>query len=290
MSRNILPHHTASRFVLVLLLVLATTLSGCSTFKGMFSSFKFGEDDDPKSLPPETLIVQGMDAYNVGNYNDANKNFKIILDEYPFSPQAILAELKSADANYYNKQYPEAKVLYKTFEERHPTNEAIPYVLFQIGMCDYLRTDRLDRDASGPQEAIKSFTRLINAYPQSPYAKEAKARINDSKEFLVNHEYMVAVFYVRTARYDEAKHRLKYLLARYPDSTMAPQAKTLLANLEKGEEPRWGMNQWLPEFMTQAPADRREAKKEAREKAAAEMQAANSANQLPAPPPEAPKE
>ena len=258
MSRNTSFTNGSKHLLVALLVVTAATLSGCSTFSGMFSKFSLGEDEDPKSLPPETLIVQGMDAYNTGNYSEANKNFKLILDEHPFSAQAMLAELKSADAYYYNKQYAEAKTLYKAFEERHPTNEAIPYVLFQIGMCDYSRSDRIDRDASGPQEAIKSFTRLINAYPQSPYSKEAKTKIKDSKEFLVNHEYLVAVFYVRTARYDEAKHRLKYLLARYPESNLAPQAKSLLDQLEAGNKPEWGMNRWLPEFMTKAPADRKE--------------------------------
>ena len=258
MPRNTSSLYGSKHLVLALLVVAATTLSGCSTFSGMFNKFSIGEDEDPKSLPPETLIVQGMDAYNVGDYSEAVKNFKLILDEHPFSAQAMLAELKAADAHYYNKQYAEAKILYKAFEEHHPTNEAIPYVLFQIGMCDYSRSDRIDRDISGPQEAIKSFTRLINAYPQSPYAKEAKTKINDSKEFIVNHEYMVAVFYVRAARYDEAKHRLKYLLARYPDSNLAPQAKDLLDHLEAGNKPTWGMNRWLPEFMTKAPADRKE--------------------------------
>jgi len=256
LSRNTLSSYGATPLLLILLVIAATTLSGCS----MFSKFSVGEEESPKTQPPEVLIVQGMDAYNTGDYNEANKNFKIILDEHPFSAQAMLAELKSADAHYYNKQYAEAKVLYKAFEERHPTNEAIPYVLFQIGMCDYSRSDRIDRDVAGPQEAIKSFTRLINAYPQSPYAKEAKTKIKDSKEFLVNHEYMVAVFYVRAARYDEAKHRLKYLLARYPDSNLAPQTKKLLEHLEAGNKPAWGMNRWLPEFMTKAPADRKEAK------------------------------
>lgn len=256
-SHNTRSFHGYKRLILILLTLAATTLSGCSTFDGMFNKLSFGEDDDPKSLPPETLIVQGMDAYNVGNYNEAVKNFKIILDEHPFSAQAMLAELKAADAHYYNKQYAEAKTLYKAFEERHPTNEAIPYVMFQIGMCDYSRSDRIDRDVSGPQEAIKSFTRLINAYPQSPYAKEAKAKIIDSKEFLVNHEYLVAVFYVRTDRHEEAKHRLKYLLAMYPDSNLAPPAKALLDHLEAGNAPAWGMSRWLPESMTKAPADRK---------------------------------
>lgn len=251
-------HQTTSRLLLISLLLSALALSGCSTFSGMFNKLTFGEEDDPKSLPPETLITQGMDAYNVGDYGEATKNFKLILDEHPFSAQAMLAELKAADAHYYNKQYAEAKVLYKAFEEHHPTNEAIPYVMFQTGMCDYNRSDRIDRDVSGPQEAIKAFTRLINAYPQSPYAKEAKTKIKDSKEFLVNHEYMVAVFYTRTERYQEAQHRLKYLLAMYPDSSIAPQAKALLEHLEGGKPPAWGMSRWLPEFMTKAPEERKD--------------------------------
>lgn len=246
------------RLLLIFLILTATMLSGCSTFNGMFSKISFGEDEDPKSLPPETLIVQGMDAYNLGNYGEAIKAFKTILDEHPFSAQAMLAELKAADAHYYNKQYTEAKVLYKAFEERHPTNEAVPYVMFQIGMCDFSRTDRIDRDTSGPQDAIKSFTRLLRTYPQSPYAKEAKVRIKDAKEFLVSHEYLVAVFYVRTEHYEEAKHRLKYLLAMYPDSNMAPQAKNLLEQLQAGNPPTLGMKNWLPEFMRTAPADRKE--------------------------------
>jgi len=257
MFQNLHSFSSCKRFLLVLLLT-TTLLSGCSTFKGMFSSFSFGEADDPKSLPPETLIVQGMDAYNVGNYSDAIKAFKTILDEHPFSSQAMLAELKTADAHYYDKKYTEAKSLYKIFEEHHPTNEATPYVMFQIGMCDFSRTDRIDRDISGPQDAIKSFTRLLHAYPQSPYAKEAKARIKDAKDFLVNHEYLVAIFYIRTNHYEEAKHRLKYLLAVYPDSSMAPQAKALLGQLQAGNPPSWGMRKWLPEFMTTAPADRKE--------------------------------
>ncbi len=251
-------HRTLSRFLLTCLIFSAMIMSGCSTFSGMFDKITFGEDEDPASQAPEILITQGMDAYDVGDYKEALKNFKLILDEHPFSAQAMLAELKAADAHYYNKEYAEAKVLYKAFEEHHPTNEAIPYVRFQIGMCDYNRSDRIDRDISGPQEAIKSFTRLINAYPNSPYAKEAKTKINDSKEFLVNHEYMVAVFYVRTERYQQAQHRLKYLLAMYPDSNLAPQAKLLLERLEAGNPPSWGMGRWLPEFMTKSPDDRQE--------------------------------
>jgi len=239
----------------LLLGLLCTTLTlplaGCSAFEGMFDSLTFGSQDEgktPEQEPAESLIIQGMDAYNVGEYYDALQAFDQILDQYPFSPQAILAELKSADCHFYRKEYLEAKTLYKQFEERHPTNEAIPYVIFQIGMCDFKRTDRIDRDITGAEESIKTFSRLLRTFPNSPYTREARAHIQAAREFLVNHEYFVAVFYVRTEQYDQAKHRLRYLINMYPDADITPKAKKLLARLEANKPPRWGLRAWLPDL------------------------------------------
>ena len=242
--------HSSRRTALyAVLLACCLSLSGCATMKDMFSNWTFGSKTEDETFEPaETLAVTGMDKYNVGNYSEALKAFNEIMDRYPFSPQAMLAELKAADSHYYKKEYLEAKTLYKEFEERHPTNEAIPYVMFQIGMCDFSRTDRIDRDISGAHDAIKSFSRLLRAYPDSPYTREAKARIRAAQEFLVNHEYFVAVFYVRTKKPEQAMHRLKYILAMYPDSTIAPKAEALLAKIEAGEPPRWGLAKWLPDL------------------------------------------
>ncbi len=232
----------------IVLVACCLSLAGCATMKGMFSSWTFGSDTEDETFEPaESLAVTGMDEYNVGNYAEALKAFNEIMDRHPFSPQAMLAELKAADSHYYKGEYVEAKTLYKEFEERHPTNEAIVYVMFQIGMCDFARTDRIDRDISGAQESIQSFSRLLRAYPNSPYTREAKARIRAAREFLVNHEYFVAVFYIRTKKYEQAQHRLKYIIAMYPDSAIFPKAEALLAKIDAGEPPRWGLNKWLPD-------------------------------------------
>ena len=220
------------------------SLSGCATL-GEWLGFE-GSSTVQKS--PESLAVEGMDDFNVGSYHSALEKFEEILDRYPFSPEAMLAEIKAADSHYYQDHFLEAKVLYQQFEERHPTNEAIPYVMFQIGMCDFSRTDRIDRDTSGARDAIQSFSRLLRAHPNSPYTTEAKARIMAAREFLINHEFYVAVFYLRTDRYDESAHRLKYILATYPDSTIAPKAKKLLERIEAGNAPKIGLSRWLPDL------------------------------------------
>ncbi len=229
--------------------LLASTclsLSGCGTIKEMFSSFSFGANQEENTESSETLATKAMNDYTVGNYSDALRSFQEIIERYPFSPEALLAELKAADCQYYTGKYDEAKELYKTFQEQHPTNEAVPYVMFQIGMCDFSRADRIDRDPSGAKDAVQSFDRLLRIHPDSPYTREAKARRHAAQEFLVNHEYFVAVFYVRSNKYDQAKHRLKYIIAMYPDASVLPKAKELLAKLEAGKPPKWGLEKWLP--------------------------------------------
>lgn len=238
-----------SQFILrsvfaVFLLALLLSLSGCAKLSEWFG---FG-DSSTVQQSAESLAVEGMDDFNVGSYHTALEKFEEILDRFPFSPEAMLAELKAADSHYYQGHYLEAKVLYQQFEERHPTNEAIPYVMFQIGMCDFSRTDRIDRDTSGARDAIQSFSRLLRAYPNSPYTNEAKARIQAAREFLVNHEFYVAVFYLKTDRYDESAHRLKYILATYPESSVAPKAQKLLDRIEAGNPPQIGLSKWLPDL------------------------------------------
>ena len=227
-----------------LLLAVTILLSGCATLGEWFGF----DDSSTVQQSPQTLTVEGMDDFNVGNYHNALEKFEEILDRFPFSPEAMLAELKAADSHYYQDNFLEAKILYQQFEERHPTNEAIPYVMFQIGMCDFSRTDRIDRDTSGAREAIQSFSRLLRAYPNSPYTNEAKARIRAAREFLVNHEFYVALFYLRTDRYDESAHRLKYILATYPDATIIPKATNLLEKIEAGDPPKIGLTRWIPDL------------------------------------------
>jgi outer membrane protein assembly factor BamD len=132
------------------------------------------------------------------------------------------------------------------FEENHPTNEAIPYVMFQMAMCYYNQIDTIDRDTSTAINAVYSFTRLLRAFPNSPYTQEARARIMAARNFMANHEYYVASFYERTYAYEEAKARLEYLLRQYPDTNIAPKAEMLLYDLRNDNPPGRSLFGWLP--------------------------------------------
>ncbi|PID76797.1 MAG: outer membrane protein assembly factor BamD [Deltaproteobacteria bacterium] len=218
--------------------------AGCGEVK----FFGLGDEEADLEAPAKELLINGMDEYQVGKYHMAVKYFDKILDLYPFSPEAPLAGLKAADCHYYMKRYPEALLLYDEFEERHPTNQAMAYVMYQKAMCSYNQMDRVDRDVTGAVNAIQDFSRLVRAFPGSPYTEEAKVRIKTAREFLVHHEYFVVRFYLRTKKYDQAKARLKYLIANYPESVIVPKARELLARLESGKPPKLNISSYFPDF------------------------------------------
>lgn len=236
----------------VLLVLLILTLGGCGDLKRTFNFTSIDEDGNEikkdLELPSKTLLMKGMDDYNVGKYFTAIEFFEEILNRYPFSPEAPLAELKAADCSYHLERYAEALVLYEEFENRHPTNESIPYVLHQRAMCNYKQIDRVDRDTTGAVKSISLFKQLLRAYPDSPYSAEARTRIATATEFLANHEYFVVEYYVRTQKYDQAKIRVKYLLAMYPDTEIAVKASEMLGRLEAGDPPRSPLTSWLPKL------------------------------------------
>lgn len=227
-------------------------LGGCAELKDTFNFTSIDEDGNKVvtdiNLPAKELLAKGMDDYNVGKYYTAIDSFNEILDKYPFSQEAVLAELKAADCSYFLGRYTEALLLYESFESRHPTNESIPYIMFQKGMCNFKQIDRIDRDISGAEKAISLFRQLLKAYPDSPYVGEAEKRISAATEFLADHEFFVAQYYVRTKKYDQAKVRLRYLLAMYPDAPVFQQADELLKRIEAGNPPRSKLTSWLPQF------------------------------------------
>ncbi|MFN2353636.1 MAG: outer membrane protein assembly factor BamD [Desulfopila sp.] len=225
---------SSHRITLVLTICFLTLLPGCSTIGGFFQSS--APEDMNLSLPPETLVKRGMAEYNRGKYFTAIEYFDKVLASHRFSPQAIFAELKIADCKYYMGYYIEAYEYYEQFEEMHPTNEAIPYVMYQKGMCHYKRIDTIDRDITGAQKAIERFQLLLKAYPDSPYTEDARQKIAAATEFLANHEYEVARFYLRVDKPAQAIIRLRYLAAVYPEAKITPRAQQLLRKLEAKNE------------------------------------------------------
>ena len=138
--------------ILIFFQVLIFLLSGCSLFG-------IGGKKPEKS--PEELMNQGMSEFEDGDYTYAVEAFQKLKDRYPYSKLAIQAELKMADALFKKKEFEEALEAYVEFEKLHPKNKSIPYVIYQQGMCNFLRISTIDRDQTSTKNALKANLNLM---------------------------------------------------------------------------------------------------------------------------------
>lgn len=202
-------------------LICSILLAGCSWFQA-----------DTESTAEE-LAADGMEYFQDGKYKEAVESFQQLKDWYPFSKYAILAELKIGDAHFHLEQYEEAIFAYEEFESLHPRNEAIPYVVFQIGRCYFEQVDTIDRDQTSARKALDTFQRLIKSYPKSEYTRRAQAHVGKCQQILAGHELYVGMYYYKTDHYKAALGRFKAVLTNYPDVGVHQKALQYIAACEE---------------------------------------------------------
>ena len=196
----------------------------------MLSACAGSEPKEEKTAPE--LVQDGVAFFEAGKYKKAIDAFEKLRDWYPFSKYAILAELKIADAHYNLESYADAIFAYEEFEQLHPRNEAIPYVIYRIARSYFNQIDTIDRDQTNAAKALETYRRLVQQYPTDVYAGMAKSDMLACYQSLAGHEYSVGVFYYKEKNFKAAKVRFTAVVENYPDVGYHEPALTYLANCE----------------------------------------------------------
>jgi outer membrane protein assembly factor BamD len=195
--------------VFLVLLTVVFLLSGCKMW------LPWAKKVEMARATPEGLYQQGLEEYREGGYKRSVELFQRVKEEYPLSPLAIMAEMGIADAYFSGKQYLEANLAYSEFLNLHPTNENLPYVMYQIGMCHFNEITTIDRDQSEAFKALKEFERLIVRFPGSKFSFMAEKMIRDCRKTLGEQEFYVGEFYFNIKEYRAALHRFEKIARDY---------------------------------------------------------------------------
>jgi len=202
------------------LIIILSTGSSCALFQVKEERYA------------QELASDGMESYQEGKYKDAIESFEKLKDWYPFSKYATLAELKIADSHYKLKEYEEAVSAYEQFENLHPLNDAIPYVIFQTGLCYFEQVDTPDRDQTTARKALEAFNRLIKQFPNNTYAPKAREYTGICYKSIAGSEFEIGVFYYKSKHYKAALERFKSVIINYPDVGVHQKALQYIALCE----------------------------------------------------------
>ena len=198
--------------------VFLLLLGGCSfdmpnVLKG--NIYDFFVKKTPVKSTPEGLYASGSTEYQNGRYKKAREVFVRLKEEYPLHELAILAELGIADSFYSDKEYTDAESAYRDFATLYPTNENVPYAIYQTGMCHFVQIGAIDRDQTETIRAQKEFQRLIALFPQSKFSLLAEKMIRECKTKLAEHEFYIGNFYFKQKKYSAALKRFEGIARDY---------------------------------------------------------------------------
>lgn len=195
--------------ILLLLLAAVLLLAGCKMW------LPWGRTVGMARATPDGLYQQGLEEYQAGNYKRSVELFQRVKEEYPLSSLAIMAEIGIADSFFSGKEYTEAGLAYGEFLNLHPTNENLPYVMYQIGMSYYNQMTTIDRDQSEAFKALKEFERLIARFPGSKFSVMAEKMVRNCKKAMGEQEFYVGEFYFKIKKYRAALRRFEKITREY---------------------------------------------------------------------------
>jgi len=196
-------------------MLVACVAAACRTPEPAFEEVAPAEELYAKGLEKlEGISILGLFTYV--NYSDAIEIFQSIIDNYPYSAQAVDAELQIADAYFADAKFEEALSYYRDFGELHPQHEKVAYTIYRSALCHQRQMKSVSRDQTATRKAFGFLDQLLVKYPNSEYAREAEPLWREMQIQLAEHVEGIADFYRSREEYESAAERYRSLLNEYP--------------------------------------------------------------------------
>lgn len=208
-----------------------TSLIGCSTTEDEQLRENMGQG-------ASELYDRAKEMMDLGNFSAAAEMFSNIDSRFPFGPLSHQVQLNLIYCYYKSAQVDIALATIDRFVRLNPNHASVDYALYMRGLTnmeadenifqDLLNMDTSDRDASKSREAFNDFRNLLNKYPDSTYAGDAKQRMVYIKSRLARYEIKVAQYYMKREAYVAAANRGRYVLENFPDVPQVQQALEIM--------------------------------------------------------------
>lgn len=203
-------------------------LTGCASIGRMMpwngSSEALTKKPDLAARTPEDLYNRGVDALNARRYATAVTQFDAIEQNYPYSTWAGKAQLMHGYAEYLQNHYTEAIGALDRYVQLHPASADAAYAYYLRALCYYEQIEDVQRDQKGTEQAMVALQDVVNRFPETPYARDARLKIDLARDHLAGKEMVIGRWYESQRLYGAALNRYQRVIQLYQTTNHTPEA------------------------------------------------------------------
>ncbi len=200
--------------------VMAASLAACN------GGDRARENQQYVDEPVAQLYSRGADLMDDRRWSEALRAFEEVERQHPYSSWARRSMLMEAYAHYQANQYDESVEDAQRFLALHPGNESAPYAYYLIAICHFERILDVGRDQGTTGRAMVALQDVIRRYPSSPYARDARLKLDMVHDQLAGKEMDVGRFYLMRDQHLAAINRFRAVIENpdYQTTSHTPEA------------------------------------------------------------------
>jgi outer membrane protein assembly factor BamD len=191
----------------------------------------------------DKLAKQGPDGlYNIAHkqlnsydFKTAIKTYEALTARFPFTDQARQGRLDLIFVYYKEGERESALDAADQFIRENPTHPRVDYAWYVKGLVDFehppnileraFHADLSQRAPSNARKSFDAFRTVVEQYPKSQYAFDARERMVFLRNRLADYDVNVARYYMKRGAYVAAAARAQHLIEQYDG---APAVKDAL--------------------------------------------------------------
>jgi outer membrane protein assembly factor BamD len=184
---------------------------------------------------PDSLYDQGRRALRASDWGEAVNILEALNARYSFTPHARRGRVDVVYAYYRLGEKESARDAADSFIRENPADERLDYAYYLRGLIDFergpwrierwLNIDLAERVPQTALDSFESFRTVVERFPESRYAHDARQRMVFLRNRLADYELRVASHYMDRGAWVAAAQRAHNAIEQYDG---APAVKDAL--------------------------------------------------------------
>jgi len=214
-------------FLKLLVIILIIFLNSCSKKEEKISMIQEKE----LRLQMIDAYKEGVKALEEGDVLFAAKKFNEAEILFPQSEWAPKSALMAAYSYYAYNYYGDSIYELEQFIKKYPKDERISYANFLLAMCYYQSIVDEKKDLEPLLKARDKFIYVVENYPNTDFAMDAKFKLDLIREILASKEMYLGNYYIQKEKWIAAINRFKTVINDYDTTIYVEEALHRLVEL-----------------------------------------------------------